>query len=197
VTPAARPAPAGAPRAGAWIALVLAVALLAPCPWARADGSATVAEYRIKAAFLFKFLAFVDWPPAAFDRSDAPIVIGVLGARTVGEELGQVVPGQRVNGHPVQVRALAPGEPLAGLQVLFVARTESSRLPAIAAAAEGLPLLVVTEAESGLAAGGMINFVVLDDKVRFDVSLPAAERAGLKISARLLAVARSVLPNPS
>jgi hypothetical protein len=70
-------------------------------------------------------------------------------------------------------------------------------VPAIVAAAEGQPLLVVTEADDGLAAGGGINFVVVDDKVRFDIALRPIERAGLKISARLLAVARTVLPNPT
>jgi hypothetical protein len=183
--------------AGAWAALALAAALLLAWPGARADGAATVAEYQIKAAFLVKFLGFVEWPAGAFERADAPFVIGVLGARTVGEELGHLTPTQRVDGHPVQVRTLARGEAPAGLHVLFVARTESGQLPVLAAAAEGRPLLMVTEAEAGLAAGGTINFLVLDDKVRFDISLPAAEKAGLKISARLLAVAHAVLPNPS
>jgi hypothetical protein len=184
-------------RTGAWAALALAAALLLAWPCARADGAETIAEYRIKAAFLVKFLGFVEWPAAVFERPDAPFVIGVLGARTVGEELGHITPTQRVNGHPVQVRTLARGDAPAGLHMLFVARPESGQLAGLAAAVDRQPLLVVTETEAGLAAGGTINFLVLDDKVRFDISLPAAERAGLKISARLLAVAHAVLPNPS
>jgi hypothetical protein len=92
------------------------------------------------------------------------------------------------------VRALGHDELAAGLQMLFVGRAESGRVAAIASATNGQPLLLVTESESALAEGAAINFVVVEDKVRFDVSLRSAERAGLKISARLLAVARTVLP---
>ena len=181
----------------AWCHLAVALALLIGGSCVRAENDTTVAEYRIKAAFLVKFLGFIDWPAAAADRSDAPFVIGVLGAGTLADELARIAPGRQVNGRPVRVRTLAHGDSPAGLQVLFVGRTESARLSAVATAVDGLPMLVVSESDSALAQGSAINFVVVDDKVRFDVALRPIERAGLKVSARLLAVARSVLANPS
>ena len=194
---AARPAPVARARAGAWWLAAMALLLALGSTCVRADSDAAVGEYRLKAAFLFKFLGFVEWPSTVFERPDAPFVIGVLGAKTLGDELGQTVAGRLVSGHPVQVRALGRGDAIAGLQVLFVGRAESGRVAAVVAAAGGQPLLVVTESDAGLAAGGGINFVVIDDKVRFDISLHPIEHAGLKVSARLLAVARNVLAAPS
>ena len=140
---------------------------------------------------------FVDWPPATFERTDEPFVIGVLDAATLGTELEQIASGRQVNGHPVRVRLLVRGDSTAGLQVLFVGRGETPRLNTVTAATDNLPILVVSESDGALAQGSAINFVVVDDKVRFDVALHSINRAGLKVSARLLAVARVVQPDPS
>ena len=196
----ARQAPAGRrsrPFGGAWRGVAVALALLAGGSGAQADNDATVAEYRIKAAFLLKFVGFIDWPTGTFDRADAPFVIGVLGGTTLGNELEQIASGRQVSGHPVRVRLLGRGDSSSGSQVLFVGRSEGARLNAVAAASDGVPTLVVSESDGALAQGSAINFVVVDDKVRFDVALRAINRAGLKISARLLAVARVVQPDPS
>lgn len=182
---------------GACCGLAVALALLVGSSCARAESDTTVAEYRIKAAFLFKFVGFIDWPPATSDRADAAFTIGVLGGATLGNELEQIAAGHQVNGHPVRVRLLARGDSAAGLQVLFVGRNEAARLNALVAATDGMATLVVSESDGALALGSAINFVVVDDKVRFDVALHSINRAGLKISARLLAVARVVQPDPS
>jgi hypothetical protein len=187
---------AGPLRIACW-GLAVGFALLVGSSGARADNDAMTAEYRIKAAFLFKFVGFVDWPPATFDRADAPFVIGVLGGGTLGKELELIAAGRQVNGHPVRVRLLSRGESPAGLQVLFLGQGESARLNTTLAATDGLPILVVSESDGALAQGSAINFVVVDDKVRFDVALHSINRSGLKISARLLAVARVVQPDPS
>ena len=194
---AARPVPAARACAGAWWLAAMSLLLVLGATCVRAESDASIGEYRLKSAFLFKFLGFVEWPQAVFERPEAPFVIGVLGAKTMEDELAQTVAGRQVAGHPVQVRALGRADAVAGLQVLFVGRAESARVPAVVAAADGQPLLVVTESDTGLAAGGGINFIVVDDKVRFDISLRPIERAGLKVSARLLAVARNVLAAPS
>ena len=182
---------------GACRGLAVALALLVAGAGARADSDTTIAEYRIKAAFLLKFVGFIDWPPASFDRADAPFVIGVLGGPALAKELELIASGRQVNGHPVRVRVLGRGDLAAGLQVLFVARNEAARLNPVAAAIAGVPTLVVSESDAALAQGSAINFVVVDDKVRFDVALHAINQAGLKISARLLSVARVVQPDPS
>jgi hypothetical protein len=151
------------------------------------------AEAQIKAAFLYKFGGFVEWPARAFERPDSAFTIGVLGADAVASELEQVVTGRSVQGRPIAVRKLKRGESLAGLHMLFVGGPESARIGDALAAAKGQPLLVVSESEDALSHGSMINFVAVEDKVRFDVALPPAERGQLKISARLLAVARKVI----
>lgn len=151
------------------------------------------AEIRIKAVFLYKFGGFVEWPAGAFARTDSPFTIGVIGADALAAELEEIVSARTVQGRAVTVRKLRRGESLAGLQVLFVGQSEGPRLAEILSAAKDQPLLVVTESEGALARGSVINFVAVDDKVRFDVALPQAERGQLKISARLLSVARKVI----
>jgi hypothetical protein len=151
-------------------------------------------EHEVKAAFLFKFLTFVEWPPEAFQRSDSPYVVGVHGGEDVVSELRQLVPGRTVNGRPVAVRRLQPGEPLSGVHVVFVPRNEAAGLALIVKAAQSQPLLIVTESDGALEEGSMINFLVANGRVRFEVALDSAERSRLRISSRMLAVAQNVRP---
>lgn len=150
-------------------------------------------EIEIKAAFLYKFGAFVEWPNDAFSGPDGVFVIGVVGADALAAELDRVVTGRLVQERNVVVRRLRRGEPFGRLHVLFVGQGEAPRLAEILAVTKGQPVLTVTEADNALAQGSMINFVAVGQKVRFDVALPPAERDRLKISSRLLAVARRVV----
>jgi hypothetical protein len=168
-----------------WAALCIALPA-----WAQAGPQAT--DVQVKAAFLYKFGAFVEWPPQAFAGPGAAFTIGVLGADAVAQELEQIATGRTVHGRPVAVRRLKRGEPLAGLHVLFVGQAQAARLDQILTPAQ--PLLVVTDAADGLPEGSIINFVPVANKLRFDIALAAAERMRLRISSRLLAVARKVLP---
>jgi len=172
------------------LSIGVAAGIASPRP-AQAD------EYRVKAAFLYKFGSYIEWPSGSFARADSPVAIGVMGADALADELVQIVAGRNVNGRPVRVRKLRPGDPIAGLHVLFVGRAESGRLAEILAAAKGQALLTVTESEGGLELGSMINFVVVEDKVRFDIAPPPSESSNLKISARLLGVARKVVSKSS
>jgi hypothetical protein len=167
--------------------LLLALALPA---FAQSDNR--TAEVQIKAAFLYKFGEFVQWPPAAL-RADAPFAIGVMGADDVAAALEQVVADRTVQGRPVVVRRVRRGEALGGLHVLFIGQADGARLAETLAAAKGQPLLTVTESDNAISHGSVINFVAEDQKVRFDIALPSAERGQLKISSRLLAVARKVV----
>ncbi|HYS50432.1 MAG TPA: YfiR family protein [Burkholderiales bacterium] len=180
-------------RAGAFSAVV-AAGLASPRP-VQADAQAD--EYRVKAAFLYKFGSYIEWPSGSFASADSPVTIGVMGAEALAEELAQIVAGRNVNGRPVRVRRLRPGDPIAGLHVLFVGRADGGRLAEILAAARGQALLTVTESDEGLELGSMINFVVVEDKVRFDIAPPPSESSNVKISARLLGVARKVVSKSS
>ena len=186
------PGSRGVGRALGACALAAAICVLA-VDCSRAQSEVQPPEYRIKAAFLYKFGGYIEWPERAFARADSPIAIGVMGADALADELAEIVAGRNVNGRPVSVRKLRAGDSIAGLHVLFIGRSDSGRLPEILAAAKGRPLLTVTESEQALDLGSVINFVVVDDKVRFDVALVPAEQGSLKISARLLAVARKVV----
>lgn len=150
-----------------------------------------VSESAVKAAFLYKFTGFVDWPPGTFQRRDDVLVIGVLGNDAVAADLEQVLAGRSVDGHALGVRRLREGDTLRGLHVLFLGAAREARVRELVLAVQG-PVLVVTEQEDGLRLGAVLNFVDDGGKVRFTASLIAAEARGLRLSARLLAVAQSV-----
>ena len=149
-------------------------------------------ERGVKAAFLYKFLSFIEWPPAAFPAPDSPFVIGVTGADTVAAELAQIAKGRTVSNRAVTVRRLDEKDPLAGIHLLFIGRGAAARQPQLLAAAQQHPIVTVTETDDALAHGSVINFKLSDGRVRFEVSLAAAEKNDLKLSSRMLAVASSV-----
>jgi hypothetical protein len=157
--------------------------------------AAPVAEHNVKAAFLCKFPAYVEWPasPAA---SPAPLVIGVLESPVIARELERISGELRIGGRAIEVRRLEPGGRLEGIHVLFVGGRDRARIDELLGPARLLPILTVTESSGALAAGSIINFTIEDERVRFEVSLPAAEQSGLQISSRLLAVARRVTRRP-
>jgi hypothetical protein len=176
---------------------LLPVALAALGGWGARDGWAQserqVTEYKVKAAYLYKFASYVQWPVQAMADADAPLVIGLLGADQLGDELALMVTERRADTRPVQVRKLQRSEAASGVHMLFIGRAESAHANEILAATRGKPVLTVSESENAFAAGSMINFVVVDDKVRFDVAPRQGEAGSLKISARLLAVAHRVV----
>jgi hypothetical protein len=148
-------------------------------------------EHEVKAAYLFRFLSFVEWPQSTFLRPDSPIVIGVLGADDVLAELREIVPGRVVQGRPVAAVRLHEGASLAGVHVLFVGREAGAQLARLAPTRG---VLVVSDSERGLDQGAVVNFVRAEGRVRFEVALDAAEQRELRISSRMLAVASSVRP---
>jgi hypothetical protein len=162
--------------------------------WAQAERVAerVADEYQVKAAYLYKFLGFVEWPPQVFETAQSPFVIGVIGADALADELALVVASRQVNGRPAVARKLRAGEPITGVHVLFIGRDIGARAASVLAAAKDLATLTVTESEEAFAAGSVINFVVVESKVRFDVALRSADASSLKISSRLLGVARRV-----
>lgn len=171
-------------------ALVLLLAWLLPCAGAAIAQQAQ--EHEVKAAFLFKFPAFVEWPAERFAGPQAPFVIALVGAPEIARELQQLAQGRLVNGRPLVVLAPKGGEPVAGAHAIFVGSAEAARLAQIARNPANAGALLVSESPGGLAQGAMINFVVSDARVRFEVAPQAAERAQLRISSRLLAVALNV-----
>lgn len=170
-------------RAALWIVFQC----VAASAWAAGD-----IEYQIKAAYLYKFVAYVEWPPTVFAEANTPVTIGVIGADDVAAELNNIKSGRPPNSRAVEVKMLKPGDSLAGVQVLFIGGQENGRLKRLLEGLQSQPVLTVTEWTGALGAGSVINFVPVDDRIRFEVSVAHAERSGLKISARLLNVAQKV-----
>jgi len=171
--------------------LLLPLTLLFTTLAAWSAGDESVVEYQVKAAFVCKFGNYVDWPAQALGPPGEPLRIGVLASSAVVEEFRQVAAAASVAGRAVEVKRLQRGEAPDGLNVLFVSRAMSAQAGELLAHVQGRPVLTVTELDPG-GATGIINFVVIDDKVRFDIQLPPATQSGLKISVRLLGVARRV-----
>ena len=146
-------------------------------------------ERGVKAAFLYKFAGYVEWPAGSAPAPDAPFVIAIAHETALAEELERLVPGRRVDNRPITVRRVKEGDPLAGISILFIGATERTRTTNLIRAAQQHPMLVVTEVENGLALGSGINFVLIDGRVRFEASPEAVEKSGLKLSSRLLSVA--------
>lgn len=155
--------------------------LLCLASGARAQLEAT--EEAVKAAFLYRFTSFIEWPVQA--RGKDPIVIGVMNADGVESELIRYVAAKRA---PIGVRRIDAYSDMAGVHVLFIGARENARLPKVIGALGNMPVLVVTEAPDGLERGAMINFVTTD-RVQFEVAVSNAAKAGLHLNARLLSVA--------
>jgi hypothetical protein len=151
-------------------------------------------EAAVKAAFLYKFPGYIEWPADAATPPDSPFVIAVAGADDVAAELERIVPGRTIGPRRIVVRRLREGEPLRGVHVLFVGRADAGGRAWLRAAQSQPGLLAVADTERGLEMGAAINFVTFEDRVAFEVSLDSAERANLRISSRMLTVARRVIP---
>jgi hypothetical protein len=172
----------------AWLAL-------AACGGARAQaGPPPPLEASVKAAYLYKFTAFVEWPPGSFAGPQQPIVIGVAAHDAVHAELVAALAGRTAQERPLQARRLQPGDAVDGVHMLYVGgAVAGSAQQAWLQSLQGKPLLLVTDDPAGLSLGGALNFVKVGGRVRFEASLVNAQRAGVRLSARLLGVAERVL----
>jgi hypothetical protein len=158
---------------------------------ADAVAASPVLERRVKAAFLYKFLGYAEFPPQAFADTGGPLTIGVVGSDEMAAELARIAAGRVIGGRTIAVRQLREPELAQPVHLLFVAGPDSARAGRLLRAAPG-SFLTVTECDDGLQAGSVINFRIVDERVRFDVSLEAAERKSVKLSSRLLTVANRV-----
>jgi len=154
-------------------------------------------EYQLKAAYLFNFAKFVEWPPEAFPEPTAPFTIGILGEDPFDEDLERTVKGKAVAGRRLVIRHVKALAELKSCHIVFISRSESrktGRWREIFKALGAACALTVSEADGFVEAGGMINFVTEGTRVRFQINDPAARRAGLKISSKLLNLAKKEEP---
>src|SRR2546430_9328957 len=163
-----------------WWAVLAAAAVAAMAAHAQREAP----ESSVKAAFLYKFANYIEWPANAFPSPSAPLVFGVAGAEEIAADLERITPGRNVSGHAVVVRRVREGDALRGVHVLFIGRNEAA-MPALIRAAREQGVLTVTESDRGLDMGSAINFVSAGERIGFEVSLDAAEKGGHRISSRM------------
>jgi hypothetical protein len=147
-------------------------------------------EYEVKAAFLYNFSKFVEWPPESL-TPDAPFRICLLHDDPFGGRLERTVAGDTVDGHPIVVERVPVDIGQTSCHILFVPRSQAARVQALVRALGRDPVLTVGESPGFLAAGGIINLVVEGGHVRFDVNVDGGAARGLRISSKLLRVARN------
>jgi hypothetical protein len=167
----------------------------APDAFTQARDSSDSSEYLIKAGFIFNFAKFVEWPSAAFAQPDSPIVIGILGTDPFGTIIDQIVQDKKVGTRGFVVKRLKWGadpKDLKECKILFVGSSERAHMDDLVQMVRGLPILTVGEAPGFAEHGGVIRFVLEDNRVRFEVNVAAAQQADLTISSRLLTLARIV-----
>ncbi len=169
-------------------AVLIAVSLaMAGAPAPAADSL----EYPIKAAYLYKFGPFVEWPPTAFDTPTAPVVVCVVGDDPFGAVLDRAVEGQHVGARPIVARRVEKLERGSGCHIAYLGGSAVQTV-AQALAEAGGPVLTVTDGGRPGSGRGVIHFVVKDNRVRFHIDDAAAAKAGLNISSKLLSLALSV-----
>jgi len=149
-------------------------------------------EYQLKAVFLMNFAKFVEWPTTAFRSAQNALTICVLGENPFGHDLDDVVRGQVAADRALAVKRLAQVQREDNCHVLFVSAAEKARTERVLGVLRNAPTLTVGEGDDFAAAGGMIGLFIDDNKIRFEVNLDAADRAGLKISSKLLKLAKNV-----
>ena len=150
-------------------------------------------DSEVKAAYLFNFLKFVDWPDDPARDSQAPWVLGVVGDTAVGEDLKQLASGKSVHGRELEVKKVSAPADLRACQILYIAASEKRRLPAMLGELHGASVLTVADMEHFVESGGMIQFVIQDSRVRMAIDVGATSRAHLKVSSKLLSLAVAVM----
>lgn len=164
---------------------------------ALAEGSPPLTESQVKALCLLNFAKYVDWPAATFPTAGAPLTIDIFGNGEVAEILEDIVKGKSIGGHAVVIRRIKSIEDMGQApQVLFIGAKEDQRLAQIVSKTRNLPVLTVGESAAFAEEGGMVNFVIRNSRVRFDINLNAAAGSGLRISSKLLTLADDVRGKP-
>jgi hypothetical protein len=146
-------------------------------------------EYQIKAAFIYNFAKFVEWPPETFATPTSPIIIGVLGDNVFGDDLEQTINHKVLNNRPLQFKKCDSVSAATNCHILFISASEKRRFPKIMEGLRGTSVLTVSETPEFIGAGGMINFMLEANKIRFQINDEAAKKSGLKISSKLLSLA--------
>lgn len=171
--------------------LTLAAAIVASLALPGVARAATdpTSEAAVKAAFLYNFAKFTDWPAHA---AEAPLTMCIVGDSPVAAALIEAVRNQRIGGHAIDARAIATDAPMHSCDVLFVSMSETRRSARALEVLKSLPILTVSDDKQFAQSGGVVELFVENGRMRFSINTDAADRAGLRLSSRLLSLARIV-----
>jgi hypothetical protein len=150
-------------------------------------------EYEVKAAFIYNFSKFIEWPTQALPKEGEPFVIGLLGRNPFHDHLKNLQK-ECVQGHSIAVRSYETIEEVKGCHILFISQSEEKRINAIVKTLSGTQILTVSDMDGFLKNGGMICFRMNDQKVQFTINRSAMLSAGLKPSSELLKLAKELIP---
>ena len=168
----------------------LHAALIIVCSSVHLSAQSSVSrEYQIKAAFLFNFTQFVDWPASSFATVDAPMVIAVLGENPFDAYLTETVSGEKVNGHPVVIQHYDHIEEIKICHILFIGLADPKKLEQAISALKERSILTISDQPDFLTMGGMIKFFPKNNNIRFEINLEATKSANLVLSSKLLRLA--------
>lgn len=175
----------------------LAALVVLAAPGTMAEDAVPVPEAKAKALFLATFVKYVDWPAEALSATNTPVVIGLVGKCDLEQELRALTRTTLVAGHSLTVRTIEAGGDAAGVHILFVPAGETKKAEALLSRLQSSPTLTVGEEDKFVPAGGMVALVRRESRIRPQVNLAAVERAGLKLSSKLLAVSEVVRGLPA
>ena len=146
-------------------------------------------EYQVKAAFLYNFTKFVEWPDSVFTESQSAITIGILGDDPFGKDIDNLITGEIIKGKKLNVKRFSRDQNYTDCQILFISDSEKDYLDSILKQLKKRPILNVSDIEKFAERGGIINFVIYQNRVRFEINIDAATQAGIIISSKLLRLA--------
>lgn len=178
------------------VAAAITVLLSLPVPMAHGASPPATKEYQVKAAFLFQFMQFVEWPESAFGDAALPVCIGVLGPDPFGSALDEITRNEKAWNRSIVVRRSRHAPDLKDCQLVFVSRAEMPRAADVLEVFSERPILTVGDTPGFAHLGGIINFYLEGQKVRFEINAREAKLAGLRISSQLLGLGRAVETSP-
>jgi hypothetical protein len=170
--------------------VIFAATLVVLATCAQGAGEGISREYQVKAAFIYNFTQFIEWPVESFATRDAPLVVAVVGSETFTTALQQAFAGKQVANRPVNIRLIAAGDEIKACHVLVVPAAEGKSERDIVSRFGGRTTLTIGESEGFTAAGGGIRFYGENNKIRFEINPDATGKARLKVSSKLLKLAK-------
>lgn len=178
-------------------AIILCLTIFLPVTWLWQAHAQEVPEYQLKAAFLYNFAKFIEWPQTAFKDSSTSFVIGILGDDPFGENIN-FIKSKKVKNRKLEVKNFKTIKDLKTCQILFVSSSEKKQLPEIFNAVKDSTMLTVSDMDSFIESGGIIRFVLEDETLGFTINAEAVKQAEFKISSQLLKFGQlvTVEPNP-